>query len=87
MAAVPPLQLADLLGHKVTGGVLQAGVEVAVGFQVEQLAHILAGGIFEGGGLDDGGSGWARHCRAYNRPAHRWYHGSLQHTPLLGLSE
>ena len=48
------LQLADLLGHKVTGGVLQAGVEVAVGFQVEQLAHILAGGIFEGGGLDDG---------------------------------
>jgi len=48
------LQLADLLGHKVTGGVLQAGVEVAVGFQVKQLAHILAGGIFEGGGLDDG---------------------------------
>ena len=48
------LQLADLLGHQVAGGVLQTGIEIAVGLQVEQLAHILAGGVFEGGGLDDG---------------------------------
>ena len=47
-------QLTDLLGHQVAGGVLQAGIEVAVGFQVEQLAHILAGGILEGSGLDNG---------------------------------
>ena len=49
-----PLQGGDLAGHRVTGGVLQPGIEVAVGFQVEQLAHILAGVVFEGGGLDDG---------------------------------
>ena len=48
------LQLADLFRHQITGGVLQAGVEVAVGFEVEQLAHVLAGGILEGGGLDNG---------------------------------
>ena len=48
------LQLADLLGDKVAGGVLEPRVEVALGFQVEQLAHILAGGVLEGGGLDDG---------------------------------
>ena len=48
------LQLADLLGHQVAGGILQAGIEVTVSFQVEQLAHVLAGGVLEGGGLDDG---------------------------------
>ena len=48
------LQLADLFRHQITGGILQAGVEVAVGFEVEQLAHVLAGGVLEGGGLDDG---------------------------------
>ena len=47
-------QLADLLSHKVTGGVLQTRIEVAVSFQIEQLAHVLAGGILEGGGLDTG---------------------------------
>ena len=49
-----PLQGADLGRHHVVGGVLQAGVEVAAGLQVEQLAHLLAGLIAEGGGLDDG---------------------------------
>ena len=47
-------QLADLLSHKVAGGVLQTGIEVAVSFQIEQLAHILAGGILKGGGLNNG---------------------------------
>ena len=49
-----PLQGADFGRHHVVGGVLQAGVEVAAGLQVEQLAHLLAGLIAEGGGLDDG---------------------------------
>ena len=48
------LQLADLFGYHIAGGVLQAGVEIAVGLQVEQLAHVLAGSVLEGGGLDDG---------------------------------
>ena len=48
------LQLADLFGHQVTGGVLQTRVEIAVGLQVKELAHVLAGGVLEGGGLDDG---------------------------------
>ena len=47
-------QFTDFLSHKVTGGVLQAGIEVAVGLQVKELAHVLAGGVLEGGGLDDG---------------------------------
>ena len=34
--------------------VLEAAVEVALGLQVKELAHVLAGGVFEGGGLDDG---------------------------------
>ena len=48
------LQSGDLGRHGVVGGVLQTGVEVAAGLQVEQLAHLLAGLIAEGGGLDDG---------------------------------
>ena len=48
------LQLADLLCDDIAGGVLQAGVEIAVGLQVKQLPHILAGGIFKGSGLDNG---------------------------------
>ena len=47
-------QLADLFRHHVAGGVLQAGVEVAVGLEVEQLAHVLAGSVLERSGLDDG---------------------------------
>ena len=49
-----PLQGADLGRYRVVGGVLQSGIEVAAGLQVEQLAHLLAGLIAEGGGLDDG---------------------------------
>ena len=47
-------QLADLFRHHIAGGVLQAGVEVAVGLEVEQLAHVLAGSVLERSGLDDG---------------------------------
>ena len=47
-------QLTDLFGHKVAGGVLQTGIEIAVGFQIEQLAHVLTGGVLKGGGLDNG---------------------------------
>ena len=48
------LHLRDFRRHIVVGGVLEPGVEVAAGLQIEQLAHVLAGVIFEGGGLDDG---------------------------------
>ena len=49
-----PLQGADLGGHGVTGGILEPGVKIAAGLQVKELAHVLAGGVLEGGGLDDG---------------------------------
>ena len=48
------LQGADLGRHGVVGGVLEAGIELAAGLQIKQLAHILAGGILKGGGLDNG---------------------------------
>ena len=48
------LQLTDLGGHVVVGGVLEAGVEIAAGLQVKELAHVLGGCVLEGGGLDDG---------------------------------
>ena len=48
------LQLRDLLRHVVAGGVLEAAVEIALGLQIEELRHIGAGVVFEGGGLDDG---------------------------------
>ena len=48
------LQGADLGRHRVVGGVLESGIEVTAGLQVEQLAHLLAGLIAEGGGLYDG---------------------------------
>ena len=47
-------QRGDLCRHMVIGGVLQPGVEIAAGLQVEQLAHGLAGLVSEGGGLNDG---------------------------------
>ena len=53
MAAEPPPG-ADLGRHRIVGGVLESGIEVTAGLQVEQLAHLLAGLIAEGGGLDDG---------------------------------
>ena len=48
------LQGANLGSHMVAGGVCQTGIEIAVGFQIEQLAHILRGGILESCALDDG---------------------------------
>ena len=48
------LQGADFGGDGVVGGVLQAGIEITAGLQIEQSAHILAGFVAEGGGLDDG---------------------------------
>ena len=48
------LHVADLGRHHVVGGVLEPGIEIAAGLQVEQLAHVLAGGILECGGLDNG---------------------------------
>ena len=48
------LQGADLGSHIVAGGILKAGVKIAVGLQVKELPHVLAGGIFKSGGLDDG---------------------------------
>ena len=47
------LQGADPRRHRVIGGVLQPGIEITGGFQVKELAHVLAGIILEGGGLDD----------------------------------
>ncbi len=47
------LQGADPGGDGVAGRVLQAGVEIAFGLQVEELAHVLAGVVFEGRALDD----------------------------------
>ena len=48
------LHVADFCGYHVVGGVLQPGVEVAAGLQVKELAHVLAGGIFKGSGLNNG---------------------------------
>ena len=47
-------QRGDLGRHVVAGGILEPGVEISVGLQVEELAHVLRGGILEGGGLDNG---------------------------------
>ena len=46
-------EFADLGRDGIAGGVLQAGIEIAAGFQVKQLAHIAAGSVFEGRALDD----------------------------------
>ena len=37
--------------HRIAGGVLQPGVEVAFVFQVEEAGHLLAGVVFECGAL------------------------------------
>ena len=39
--------------HPVVGRVLEAGVEVAGRFEVEEAAHLVGGGVFEGRTLDD----------------------------------
>ena len=46
-------ELGDFCGHGIVGGVLQAGVEVAGLFQVEELAHVLGSVVLPGGGLVD----------------------------------
>ena len=48
------LQRRDFRGYVIVGGVLQAGVKISAGFQVEQLAHVLAGGVLKCRGLDNG---------------------------------
>ena len=45
------LKLADLRRHVIVRGVLQARVEVARLFQVEQLSHVLRRVVFPRGGL------------------------------------
>ena len=47
-------ELRETRGNEVVRGVLQAGIEVALGLEVEKLAHVLAGSITPGGGLVDG---------------------------------
>ena len=48
------LQRGDFRRHIVAGGVLETGVKIAVGLQVEKFAHILGGGVLKGGGLHNG---------------------------------
>ena len=40
-------------GYVVVGGVLEAGVEVAAVFEVEEASHLVAGLVLESGALDD----------------------------------
>ena len=47
-------QGSDPGSHHVAGGVLEPGVEVAFGFQIKELAHVLRGSVLEGGALNDG---------------------------------
>ena len=47
-------QGADLFCHSIAGGIGQPGVEVAVGFQIKELAHVFGSVILEGGALNDG---------------------------------
>ena len=49
-----PFQPCDFVGHGVAGGVLQAGIEIARVFQVEEPGHLVAVVVFEGGALVDG---------------------------------
>lgn len=53
-ASYTALELVNLVGYGVVGGVLEAGVEVARGFEVEEVGHVLGGVVFEGSALDDG---------------------------------
>ena len=48
------LERSDARGNMVVRRVLQAGVEIAVGLEVEELSHRAAGIIFECGALNDG---------------------------------
>ncbi len=48
------LQGADLRRHGVIGGILEPGIEIAFGFQVKELSHVLAGVIAERRALHNG---------------------------------
>ena len=41
-------QFADFVGHIVVGGILETGVEITAGLQIEQLAHALVNLRFDG---------------------------------------
>ena len=53
-SAHAPLQVGDSGRHRVVGGVLQAGIKIAVRLQVKELAHLVGRVVFESGGLVDG---------------------------------
>ena len=53
MAAVPPSSAAILAATVSLVGILQPGVEIAAGLQIEELPHVAAGSVFEGGALND----------------------------------
>ena len=48
------LKRGDLGRHHIVGGVLQSGIKISLRLEVKELAHILAGVIFEGRALNDG---------------------------------
>ena len=50
----PALQLRYFGRHHIIGGILQPGIKISAGLQIEKLSHILPGFISEGGGLDNG---------------------------------
>ena len=48
------LQLGNFGRDVVVGGVLEASIKITAGLKVEELAHVLAGIVFEGGALNNG---------------------------------
>ena len=48
------LQLGDLGGHMVAGGIGQTGIKVAVRLQIKQLAHLIGAVILKSSALDNG---------------------------------
>ena len=52
-AGCAAFEIGDLGGHVIVGRVLQAGVEIAAGLEVKQLAHVGAGVVLEGRALHD----------------------------------
>ena len=47
-------ECADLSCYRIVGGILQAGIEIALLLQVEQLCHLLRVVVLKRGTLDDG---------------------------------
>ena len=48
-----PLKRRNAGGYRITGRILQAGIEIAACLKVKELSHILTGFITEGGALHD----------------------------------